>query len=149
MTDAAATIALADPAATLELGRRIGAQLRGGEFLALCGPLGAGKTHLAKGLALGLGVPPDEPVVSPTFVLVREYQGRLRLVHADAYRLGSSDELRSLGLDEQLTPETVVAVEWADRFPAAIPDSGIWVELEYADSARAATIRNFPPHIAI
>jgi thiamine-monophosphate kinase len=149
VTDAGIAIELPDAAATLELGRRLGTQLVGGECLALCGPLGAGKTLLTKGLALGLGVAAGEPVVSPTFVLVREYQGRLRLVHADAYRLASADELRALGLDEQLSPDTVIVVEWADRFPSAIPESAIWVELEYADHARKAMIRNLPAHVGL
>jgi tRNA threonylcarbamoyladenosine biosynthesis protein TsaE len=145
----AIAIHLPDADATLDLGRRIGAQLRGGEFLALCGPLGAGKTHFTKGLALGLGVAAGEPVVSPTFVLVREYQGRVRLLHADAYRLTSADELVALGLDEQLTGGTVIAVEWADRFASAVPEAAIWIELEYADDARAATIRNLPASVRL
>ncbi|MBI5864332.1 MAG: tRNA (adenosine(37)-N6)-threonylcarbamoyltransferase complex ATPase subunit type 1 TsaE [Planctomycetes bacterium] len=135
------TIDLAAPEATLELGRRIGSMLKGGEFLALAGPLGAGKTLLMRGVAAGLGVNPREPVVSPTFVLVREYAGRVRLLHADAYRLGSIEELRQLGLEEQLSAGAVVAIEWADRFPDFAPESAVWVALESAAGARRATVR--------
>lgn len=148
MTDPPA-IELSNADATFDLGRRIGAQLHGGEFLALCGPLGAGKTHFVKGLAVGLGLDAGEPVVSPTFVLVREYQGRLRLLHADAYRLSSAGELSALGLDEQLTPETVLAVEWADRFATAVPDAALWIEFEYQGDGRSATIRNLPSYVRL
>lgn len=122
------------PERTLAFGRVLGRHLRGGEAVALNGALGAGKTQLVKGLAAGLAVAEDEPVVSPTFVLVREYIGRLRLYHVDAYRLSGAEELLALGLDEMLAdPGGVVAVEWADRVPGALP-SGAWtVELAHAD----------------
>lgn len=117
---------------TRTVGRILGAALGGGEVIGLCGPLGAGKTQLAKGLALGLGVPADEPVTSPTFVLVREYAGRLRFYHCDAYRLQSLDELLALGLEELLEDAgAVVAIEWADRFPEALAGSVIRVDLEH------------------
>ncbi len=126
-------VLLASPAATLRLGRRLGAALRGGDFVALSGPLGAGKTHLLKGVAAGLGVSDDETVVSPTFVLIREYAGRLRLYHIDAYRLESTEELLALGLEELASdPEGVIALEWADRTPGAVPPHACRVELEYA-----------------
>lgn len=120
------------PQQTRDLGRALGETLRGGELVGLCGPLGAGKTQLAKGLALGLGVPDEEPVVSPSFVLVREYAGRLTFYHCDAYRLQTGGELLALGLEEMLEEgNSVVAVEWADRFPAALPSEAIRVDLEH------------------
>ena len=134
-------IELPDAAATHALGVRIGKMLKGGEFIALCGPLGAGKTHLVKGIATGIGVMADEPVVSPTFFLIREYQGRLRLLHADAYRIGSAEEWRALGAEEGLAEGAVLAVEWADRFPEIVPVGAIGVELEYQDDGRIALIR--------
>lgn len=138
-------IALPDAAATHALGVRIGKMLKGGEFIALCGPLGAGKTHLVKGIAIGIGVPAEEPIVSPTFVLIREYQGRLGLLHADAYRIGSADEWRALGAEEAMANQAVLAVEWADRFPEIVPEGAIWVELEYADDGRRAFLSGIPP----
>lgn len=120
------------PDQTLEIGRVLGEALCGGEIIELCGPLGAGKTQLAKGLALGLGVPKDEPIVSPTFVLVREYQGRLKFYHCDAYRLWTVEELLALGLEELLEePGAVVAIEWADRFADALAGNKLRVDLEY------------------
>lgn len=122
-----------DPDQTRRIGRALGAVLKGGEFVALEGPLGAGKTQFVKGLATGLGVPEDEPVVSPTFVLVREYVGRLKLYHFDAYRLSGAAELLALGLEEMAAdPQAVLAIEWADRTPAAIPGQACRVELTHA-----------------
>ena len=130
------------PEETTALGFALGTLLQGGDFLALSGALGAGKTHLIKGIAAGLGVPADEPVVSPTFVLVREYQGRLKLYHLDAYRLASAAELSALGLDEMAAePDAVVAVEWADRVPAAVPQTACRIELEHvAEQVRRVRI---------
>lgn len=120
------------PRETLAVGRALGEVLRGGDFLGLSGPLGAGKTQLVKGIAAGLGVSEDEPVVSPTFVLVREYQGRVKLYHIDAYRLYGGAELLALGLDEIIAePDTAVALEWADRTPEAVPETACWIELEH------------------
>lgn len=117
---------------TYRIGQALGEMARGGDFFALEGPLGAGKTQLVKGLSAGLGVPADEPVVSPTFVLVREYFGRLKLYHVDAYRLSDAAELFELGLEEWLTePGSVVAIEWADRTPEALPTSACRIVMEH------------------
>jgi tRNA threonylcarbamoyladenosine biosynthesis protein TsaE len=88
--------------------------LRAGDVLLLSGPLGAGKTAFVRGLARGLGIDPDE-VSSPTFTLVHEYRGgRLRLFHADLYRLGTAGA-EDLGLDELGVRDGVLAIEWPDR----------------------------------
>lgn len=121
---------LRSAAETLAAGRALGELLVPGDVIALDGQLGAGKTQFVKGLALGLSVPVDEPVVSPTFVLVREYIGRLKLYHLDAYRLGSSAELEALGWEEMLADDqAVVALEWADRVADALPASACHIEL--------------------
>src|SRR5689334_4764346 len=99
---------------TDRLGRAIGRGLRGGEILALVGPLGAGKTALVRGIALGLGAAPAS-VSSPTFVLIHEYRGRLPLVHVDLYRVGSHVELESTGLVDYFNGMTIAVIEWADR----------------------------------
>ena len=126
---------------TLLYGRALGESLKAGDLVAISGPLGAGKTQLVKGIALGLRVPGDEPVVSPSFVLVREYRGRLKLYHVDAYRLRSAAELLALGWDEiREQPDSVVVIEWADRVPAAIPEGAFQVELEH-DGRTARRIR--------
>ena len=131
---------------TRETARLLTAGFQGGEILELCGPLGAGKTCFAKGLALGLGVPESEPIVSPTFVLLRRYEGRMSFIHVDVYRMGSSEELLDLGLEE-LRSETsaVIAVEWADRFPGALGSDTFHVETAYADAESKRRIVITPP----
>lgn len=121
------------PEETLRLGQLLAACIKPRDVLALYGPLGAGKTQLVKGLALGLGVPEDEPVVSPTFVLVREYLGRLKLYHLDAYRLRSADELLALGWEEMLEDESAaVVLEWADRVEPALPPTYWRIDFSHA-----------------
>ncbi len=96
-------------------GERLGRTLQRGDLLLLVGPLGAGKTTFVRGLARGAGS--ADAVASPTFVLVRNYRGRLPLAHVDLYRLDRAPELRDLGLDE-LLDEGAVVVEWGDRLDA-------------------------------
>lgn len=115
---------------TDRLGRAIGSVLKGGESLALSGALGAGKTALVRGIAAGLGAPP-EGVSSPTFVLMHEYHGRLPLAHIDLYRLSSLQEAESIGLEDYLSGPTVVAVEWADKVPGILPDDRLEMKLRH------------------
>lgn len=99
-----------------------------GFVIGLDGPLGAGKTEWVKGLASGLGIAP-ELVASPTFVIASEYPGRRPLVHADFYRLESEGELEAAGFLDWLEPGHIVAIEWAERFPHALPVDHIEVRL--------------------
>lgn len=111
------------PAETIELGRRFGASLEGGEVVALIGNLGSGKTHFIKGVAAGLESPDMSQVTSPTFVLVNEYEGRggeLTIYHIDAYRLESVAEFEALGFEDYCRPDTVVFIEWADKVLPAL-----------------------------
>jgi tRNA threonylcarbamoyladenosine biosynthesis protein TsaE len=103
---------------TLDLGRGLGRALKGGELLLLEGDLGYGKTVFARGIALALGIPPEE-VSSPSFTLVHEYTGgRVPLFHIDLYRLESPDEeVGSLGIEEILAVGGVVLVEWGEKLP--------------------------------
>lgn len=129
------------PEQTQAIGRALGSVLQSGDILALTGPLGSGKTQFTKGLAAGLGVPAEEPVVSPTFVLVREYTGRLKLYHIDAYRLNGARDVLALGLDELVAEAgAVVAIEWAEHAREAIPRSACWIDLAHVDS-RSRRIR--------
>lgn len=126
---------------TIALGRRLGTLLRAGDVVALVGRLGAGKTHLAKGLSLGLGVGDSREVNSPTFVLVNEYDGRMPVHHIDAYRLASSDELAAIGFEEMLTQGGVVLIEWADRVVGAMPAHTLWIEIDTpSETARSVAL---------
>lgn len=115
---------------TESFGYTIGRLLHGGEVLALIGELGAGKTALVRGIVAGLDAP-AESVTSPTFLIVHEYQGRLPIVHIDLYRLQRLEETESIGLSDYLTDETVVAVEWADRFPQLLPEDRLEVKIAH------------------
>lgn len=112
---------------TLALGRRIGAVATPGTVIALVGELGAGKTQLAKGIAAGLGV--AGVVNSPTFVLMNEHVGRLRLYHVDAYRLGDPEEALAAGLLDDRQAGGVTVIEWADRLDGWLPDERLAIEL--------------------
>ncbi len=117
---------------TIELGREIGKSLTGGEVIALCGQLGAGKTCLTKGIALGLDIP--EVITSSSFVLASTYQGRLKLHHLDFYRLQTGEDFYSIGFDDYLMPDSVVVVEWADKFLEFLPSAVLKIELVIIDS---------------
>jgi tRNA threonylcarbamoyladenosine biosynthesis protein TsaE len=126
-------IDLADADSTRAAGVALGAVLAAGDAVALVGDLGAGKTTFAQGVAAGAGV--AAAVTSPTFALVNEYAGRVRMVHADLYRIERPRELDEIGLDEHLRSDAVVVVEWADRFPV-MPRDHIRVELTHDGDVR-------------
>ena len=121
-------VVLSSRAETESLGRSIGRVLTGGEVLALHGTLGAGKTTLVRGIAIGLGVP-SHCVSSPTFILAHEYPGRVPLMHIDLYRVKDSLEVEASGLSDCFTERMVVAVEWADRFPSWLPTDRLELRL--------------------
>lgn len=137
------------PEETVELGRRLGSQLKGGEVIGICGPLGSGKTHLIKGIASGAGARDSKQVNSPTFVIVNEYAGRLDIYHIDAYRLNSVAEFEMLGFDEYCTPRSVVLIEWADKVESALKAVNyIRIELQHAgETKRAIHIENAPHYL--
>jgi len=124
---------------TIRLGQVIGHVLRGGETIALYGPLGAGKTALVRGIAVGLNASPTA-VTSPTFVVIHEYQGRLPLAHVDLYRIRSLHELESTGLIEYFSGQTVTAIEWAEKGLVALPQDRIEIALNHR-AARSRTIQ--------
>lgn len=124
---------------TDRLGQVLGRTLRGGETIALYGPLGAGKTALVRGIAQGLGASPTA-VTSPTFVVIHEYQGRLPLAHMDLYRIRSLRELESTGVIEYFSGQTVTAIEWADKGLALLPQDRIEITLSHR-AAQSRTIQ--------
>jgi tRNA threonylcarbamoyladenosine biosynthesis protein TsaE len=133
-TTAARPLLLKSPVETERLGRRLGRALQAGDVVALYGELGAGKTALVRGMAAGLGASPDA-VSSPTFVLIHEYRGRLRLAHADLYRIDSAAELTQLGLPDYDDGRTAFAIEWADKAGDELPADRLEIRLSHRGSA--------------
>jgi tRNA threonylcarbamoyladenosine biosynthesis protein TsaE len=135
------TVETHSPEETLDLGRRLGQAAQPGDVLALVGDLGAGKTVLTKGIAEGMDAASAREVVSPTFVLCREYlDGRLPLYHFDAYRLHGAADLEQIGATEIFGGDGLSVVEWADRAPQAIPPDRLEARLEVTgDTARRLT----------
>ena len=134
------------PEATEDLGVLIGEHAWGGLTLALEGDLGAGKTCLARGVARGLGVPAEVPIVSPSFTLINPYEGRLTLYHCDLYRLVDPAELDVIGFHDLGGPDSVVVVEWAERFPEVLPQRRVTVQLEVLGPGRRRVTVSGPAH---
>jgi tRNA threonylcarbamoyladenosine biosynthesis protein TsaE len=127
--------------ATRAIGRALGESLIGGAVIGLVGPLGTGKTQFVKGVAVGNGLDDAESVTSPTFALMNEYPGRLRLFHLDAYRLRGPDDFARLGVDELVTADSMVVVEWADRICSAMPDADLWITITpVAENTRVVAV---------
>jgi len=116
------------PADTLGIGKKIGRLARRGDVILLTGNLGAGKTCLVKGIAMGLEA--VQPVHSPTFVLVREIEGRLPLYHIDLYRLSGLAEIENLGLDDYFYGSGLTVVEWADKGQELLPQQHLAIQIE-------------------
>lgn len=119
---------------TIAIGQRYAHRLQAGDCLVLVGDLGAGKTTFIQGLAAGLGV--TASVNSPTYLIVQEYDGQVPLFHVDAYRLHGTGELEDIGFDEYLNAGGIVAVEWGDRVPEALPKNSRWIVFEIAGQSR-------------
>lgn len=118
------------PQETEQIGSFLGSMLAKGDIIALSGELGTGKTTLVRGLARGIGLEEGE-VASPSFTLVNEYEGPLRLFHIDLYRLEDEKELLGIDYEEYIKGEGVVVIEWADRIPRAVPRDALWITLRY------------------
>jgi len=128
------------PAATRAIGARLGAAAEAGDVIALVGPLGAGKTEIARGIARGLDV--DEPVSSPTFILVAEHAGRLPLFHVDCYRLAGVADALAAGILDDRAAEGVTVIEWAERISEALPPGRLEIAIDGAgDAPRTLVLR--------
>jgi tRNA threonylcarbamoyladenosine biosynthesis protein TsaE len=112
---------------TLALAGAVGKLLRAGDVVSVVGDLGAGKTVFARGVARALGI--TEPVVSPSFTIVREYDGRVPLVHVDVYRIDKLQELHDLGFEEVVRDDAITLVEWGDVVDALLPRERLDVRL--------------------
>lgn len=127
------TLATHGPEETSEVGRCLGSLLGAGDLVALVGDLGAGKTCLVQGIALGLEVPESSCVRSPSFVILNVHPGRCDLNHLDLYRIHSPAELEDLGYREILYGGGVTVIEWADKIEAFLPEQYLRVSLDFRD----------------
>jgi tRNA threonylcarbamoyladenosine biosynthesis protein TsaE len=116
------------PEETIALGEEVAARLQPGDILCLDGDLGAGKTHLVKGIAQGLNIDPHT-VQSPTYTLINEYQGPLPLYHFDCYRMESPREALEIGAEEYFYGEGVCVIEWPERISPLIPPEAQWISI--------------------
>ncbi len=123
---------------TRELGKRLGRVLQRGDIIALCGEMGSGKTVLTKGIAEGLGVKRAEYVNSPSFVILKEYKGRLPLYHFDIYRLDSPSAFLTVDYTRYFYGDGVSVVEWADKITGLLPKEFLRIDL----SVKEKNVRN-------
>ena len=119
---------------TIELGKKIGRGLKPGDIVCIDGDLGSGKTHLTKGIALGLDI--DEHITSPTFNIVNEYEGRIKLYHFDVYRVNDPDEIAAIGFDEYIFSDAVSVIEWSDYIKELIPEDHIQINIANESETR-------------
>lgn len=127
------TVISGSAAETVAIGERLGALLGEGDFIALTGELGSGKTQFARGVAAGIGVDPAVPVTSPTYTLMNLYHGRLPLYHFDLYRLVGDQDVADLGFEEYFYGTGVCLVEWAERLGCLLPEERLTVLFSYLD----------------
>jgi hydrolase, P-loop family len=112
----------------MNIAKSLASSLKPGTVIALDGELGAGKTVFVKGIAMGLGI--FENITSPTFTIVKEYSGRLKLYHFDVYRIEDSSELFEIGFDEYINGEGVSVIEWAVNIEDTLPSDTIYINIE-------------------
>jgi len=129
---------------TIELGKKIGNMLRGGEIIAMQGTLAAGKTTITKGIASALGV--KDTITSPTFCLISEYEGKIPLYHMDVYRLDSGEDFINLGVEDIIYGKGVSIIEWSEKVMEELPKETIILKLEPIESTteRNIIITNWP-----
>ena len=129
------------PEETWELAARLVDEFASGTVIALHGDLGAGKTCFVQGLAAALGI--DEPITSPIYTLIGEYEGRLPLHHIDLYRLSGPEEVLGLGLEEYFDTLGITAIEWAERAEGLLPSDLLHIRITVDDATAARTFSIF------
>jgi tRNA threonylcarbamoyladenosine biosynthesis protein TsaE len=131
------------PSETSDCGARLGELLLPGDFVALTGELGAGKTQFVKGVAAGLNVASSDPVTSPTYALLNIYNGRIPLFHFDLYRLKDETDIAELGFEEYFRGDGACIVEWAERLGELLPKENIIIQFN-VDDAEHRTLSFLP-----
>lgn len=117
------------PQETKELGKKMAERAKPGDVFTLVGDLGVGKTVFTQGIAEGLGI--DEPVNSPTFTIVQEYEsGRMPFYHFDVYRIGDPEEMDEIGFDDYIYGDGLCLVEWADLIEEILPEKRVAIRIE-------------------
>ncbi len=127
------------PEETWTLATELADELDAGTVIALHGDLGAGKTCFIQGFAAALGI--DEPITSPTYTLIGEYEGRLPLHHIDLYRLSGPTEALGLGLEEYFDANGITAIEWAERAEGLLPPDLLHIRIEADEHTGTRTFR--------
>ena len=129
---------------TTDLGRKLSAEIKPGSVVLLRGDLGAGKTTLVKGIAEGFKAAEAEDVTSPTFTLIHEYRGaQVTLFHIDLYRIDTQRELDTLGLDDLMTPQSVLLIEWGEKFERFVRERSAEIAIEHlGGDNRRITVSN-------
>jgi len=118
---------------TVALGRELGKRLMPGDFIALIGDLGSGKTHFVQGVAEGDDMPAEVCVTSPSYTLLNEYSGRVPLYHFDLYRLHGDGDIQELGFEEYFYGDGVCLVEWAERLDQELPEENLKIVFSQLD----------------
>ncbi len=125
---------------TIKLGEKIAKRLKPGDLVALSGELGAGKTTLVKGIAKGLGVKNYRYVNSPSFVLVKEYKGKIPLFHFDIYRLNNLKDIEDIGYEDYLARDGVIVIEWSSKMARILPKRHLDVALKIKSPGKRTII---------
>ena len=130
------------PEETIALGRKLATMLAPPKLVLLRGELGAGKTTLVKGIAEGFDAAAEEDVTSPTFTLIHEYRGpTVNLYHIDLYRVDTPRQLETLGLDDLIADDSVLLIEWGEKFPRFVRERDVEIMLERAgENERRITV---------
>ena len=128
---------------TMLVGEKLAKKLKPGDMIALSGNLGSGKTTFTKGIGKGLGVKDSKRINSPTFVLIKEYNGRVPLYHLDLYRLDDLKEIENLAIEEYIYGNGITVIEWAEKIKSILPEKHIFVKLKIkGDNKREVIIED-------
>ena len=133
---------ISSPEEMIAYGKRLGASLPRGTVLALSGDLGAGKTTFVQGLAQGLKI--DQPIQSPTFIYLNQYEGSCPLFHFDLYRMRGAEDFLGLGFEEYFEMQGICAIEWPERISPILPERTIRISFEHSEEGKRRIHEIYP-----